>query len=157
MSIDYKKLFVIHKHLLKNHIPDDLMLLFFEYIGDLNESVSDLVTKHCFYIVRYKYPYLIAPKEHYMVERVFGHYCNLCKKLYIMQSPAQIRHHIRSNIHRFNLKHWDKIPAGRPTQLQMVLAFKNKHYNWYTWSQRVKKMVVPTINHHKIVFNQLYR
>ena len=45
----YKKISTIQNCLYDNDVPTDLHSIFFDFYGDLDESVDDLNNKHCFY------------------------------------------------------------------------------------------------------------
>ena len=62
--MNYRKFFVITREFQKKHMPDDLMQLAFEFLGDIDESVSDMINKHAFVRI-----------ETSITGKIWGHYC----------------------------------------------------------------------------------
>ena len=106
--MNYKHLFTIHRQLLKRDIPDDLMPVFFEYLGDLNETLDDLTNQNCWYKITYDDIDYIRNQQDKLVKmwqrRHGGHYCLVCKKVYDIRATWEFKQHCRGKVHTRNLK-----------------------------------------------------
>lgn len=96
--MNYNKLFCIQKELYKHSIPDDLVPIFFDYIGDLDETSIDLINKRCFWKIEYKHPTLF--KNYYFR---LGYYCNVCNKILQHTSVKQLKNHTKTKTHHVTL------------------------------------------------------
>ena len=104
MPTHYKKLFTIHRELLKRKIPDDIVPIFFDYLGEnLDETGEDLINRHCFYEVKCKEKYKSYRQIKYHTYK-FGHYCQVCDKIYKIRLPNQFLSHKNSSMHQKKLK-----------------------------------------------------
>lgn len=140
---NYKYIFAIHRALLKRDIPDDLMPIFFEYIGNPTETFDDLINKWCFYQISYNSPRtsLITKKIRY--ERFsFGHYCSVCDKIYFIFTGSQFRNHIQSRIHQKCIK---KYQHAIPILKNIEYLFKFKSRTYWKWNKQVKKKMLQSI------------
>ena len=73
--MSYRKLFTITRELQKKRVPDDLMQLIFEYVGDLNETSDELIDKHAFYRI-----------EDLISGKTYAHYCKCCEQILLDKS-----------------------------------------------------------------------
>ena len=90
----YKKISTIQNCLYDNNVPTDLHSIIFDYYGDLDESVEDLMNKHCFYQINCSS----------FIQRLRGYYCQICNKFLEVKSMRQLQRHINSVEHRHNLQ-----------------------------------------------------
>lgn len=153
--MDYKKLFKIQKSLLKNDIPDDLMPIIFEYLGDLNESVDELRNKHAFYKITGNY---VARINWIGSTQIIdwkpytpGHFCNVCQKFYLIHSPAQIRNHINNDYHKKQLK-LNKYPIDYIDTSKLKKQYKIKDWRFKWESEYRKKKIIESLCWEKITF-----
>ena len=154
MQQHYKKLFAIHKQLLKHEIPEDVIPLFFEYLGRLNETAEDLDNKHCFYTVYYKKPYYKPDGKTLFtsIKYEFGHYCNVCKKIYLVRTPKQLKLHCKSKGHSSNLELYN----GAPPKMHNVRnQFVMKDFHWGRYSSSKKKFLSESIELKKITLHNI--
>ena len=154
MQAHYKKLFAIHKQLLKREIPEDVIPLFFEFLGDLNETPSDLDNKHCFYEVTYEKPYYLTDGKTVFttIEYELGYYCNVCNKILLVKTEKQLKLHCRSNVHCRNLRTY----SGKPPQMHRVQEqFQLKNFNWNRYSPRTKKEIAKSVKIKKITLHNI--
>ena len=105
--MNHRHLFAIHKQLLRRNIPDDLMPIFFDYLGDLNESVDDLTNKHCWYKITYDDTEYFRTHDDKLVKswcrKRGGHYCNVCNKVYDIYVSWEFKQHCRGKVHCRNI------------------------------------------------------
>jgi hypothetical protein len=92
----FRTILRIHKSLLLHDIPDDIMPIIFDYLGDVSETPIELTNKHCFILVCYKCPYhrALASK---------GHYCLLCNRILELHSKKSLYRHVNSKYHKQQL------------------------------------------------------
>ena len=138
---NYKNLFTISRSLLKNNIPDDLIPIFFEYLGNLNESVTDLKNKHCWAEIKY---YDLDDK----FDRTFGHYCFCCNELYLLHTDTQLKRHALSKNHIKKLKKHDISDKIFATRLER--KFRKKCYSWFCRGQAWREKALATLKIEKI-------
>ena len=93
--IPYRHIFAINKALLKRNIPEDLIPTILEFVGDPTETREDLCNKFAFYEI------VIDFKR--CENCLFGYYCNVCEKVYLLESPCEFRKHINASFHKKKL------------------------------------------------------
>ena len=145
----YKKLFKIHRELMKYHIPDDIVPIIYEYIGNLNESEIDLANKWCFYIVKHNRDFhdRLTNKFLYTKENVIlGYYCTVCGKIYKFEYPSQFNTHTNGSYHKNRLKkiHYDPLD---PTLKQIQVCFSSKHPYFWRLSIDKKKKYLDSVKY----------
>ena len=146
----YKHIFATEQELINRNVPDDLIPIFFDYLGEPTETSLDLSNKHCLYRVDYTAPTIINGELRAMTDITFGHYCCLCDKLYLMESDAQILRHMKSRIHNKNLR---KNEPCNPTEKKIKYFFKLKYFWWFCKPQREQEMMLRSIRFENITFN----
>ena len=152
--MDYKKVFTIHKYLIRNEIPDDLMPIIFEYIGNLDESVEDLINHWCFHQLIMDEPLFSCRdgKIIYIGNTIFGFYCSVCQKIYKFQYHRQLREHLEGNVHRFNIKYE---PYPKPlTSAEFNLHFKYKYHRLHRYNKHVRERILNSIKLKHIHFDK---
>ena len=131
--MNYKHLFAIHKQLLKHEMPDDLIPLFFDYLGDLNETVHDMINQHCWWRITYDDTDFILAQNNKLARTWSrthgGHYCTICDKIYDIRATWEFKQHCRGRVHKRNLEK-DK-NSGPPTKDQILKAMKHKYHSFY--------------------------
>ena len=143
--MNYKHLFAIHKHLLKREMPDDLIPIFFDYLGDLNETVEDLTNQHCWYKITYDDIDYFRNDQYKLVKswcrKHGGHYCSICHKVYDIRATWEFKQHCRGNVHNRNLKN-DKNLAP-PTKDEIFKAMKHKYTHFWIHSVQSDQRTKP--------------
>ena len=139
--MNYKKIFTIHRHLLKNDMPDDLIPIFFEYLGDIDETVEELKNRHCFYEVQCLW---------HVANKIFqrcriGYYCKLCEKMYMIQTQSQFKAHLNSVYHRKQLKCGKDYKLTPPTVNDMEYWLKLKHPQYHSLSKHNKRILLKNV------------
>ena len=142
---EYKLLFKIHKELLKQSMPDDLIPIFFDYLGKLDETADDLINKRCFHSIHYEHPSV------FIKTALFGHYCSVCDKIYMIFAPHQFTNHCKSKIHHTNLKNNKYI---EPNDIRIRQLVYNKHPKMWQWKPKLKERTLKTIKYKNITLDQ---
>ena len=135
MQSHYKKFFTIQRQLLKCEIPEDLIPIFFDYLGKLDETVEELDNKHCFYKITHDKD-AKAPDTH------FGTYCNVCKKVMFLKTPKQLHLHCTSKGHR---NHYKSYKGFSPRMYEIQHEIITKHYRWMKYRYKHRRRVLNTL------------
>lgn len=90
----YKTIKAIQQGLYDNDVPDDLFDMIFEYYGDFDETIDDLINKHCFYKI------LCSS----LIQELKGYYCSVCNKFLEFRTTKQLKRHCNCKEHRKKLK-----------------------------------------------------
>ena len=142
--MNYKKLFIIQRELIKQGMPDDLLPLFFSYIGDLDETAIELANKHCFFeIICLMH---LTGKKFYRYK--LGHYCGICKKLYLIKCKSQMKSHLNSTHHKRKLEFGAKLQT--PVTQDLTYWLKMKHPQYSLLSVKEKQIVLKDVKINKI-------
>ena len=121
----YKTVKTIQNCLYNYDVPTDLYDIFFDYYGDINESVDDLNNKHCFKIITCSS----------FVRRVRGYYCCICNNFLEVKSTKQLKRHIRSKEHCLNLEYdYDFSTSITDDDIKRFCADK-----WFKGMKRIPK------------------
>lgn len=117
----YKTIKAIQQGLYDNDVPDDLFDLIFDYYGDLNETVDDLINKHCFHKI------LCSS----LIQELKGYYCSVCHKFLELKTMKQLKRHCSCHEHRTKLQnHLDVEQKYTKDDIRKCCAdkwFKNMH------------------------------
>ena len=89
--MNFRKLFVITREFQKRDMPDDLMQLTLEFLGDIDESVEELRNKHAFVRI-----------ETSITGKTFGHYCQHCRSFFSYKTNKGLARHCNSNYHKLD-------------------------------------------------------
>ena len=130
MEHSYKHIFIIQRQLLKQSVPYDLLPVFFNFLGNVTETQTDLINENCLFRI------VCAYKGYETVH--FGTYCNHCNKMYDIYTNGQYNRHFKSKNHCKNLK-INPYPDN-PNINNIRLIFLDKFYRFYSYSfkQRIK-------------------
>ena len=124
--MDYKKLFVIVKEFCKKDMPDDLMQLTLEFVGDLDESGNDLIHKHSF-----------LQLKTFGTGTVLCSYCKLCNRILCMKSQKELARHVKAKCHQDNIsKKYTHISKANLIQLFRI------YYSWHSVYRRLDPNLV---------------
>ena len=131
--MNYKHIFAIQKQLLKQNVPEDVIPLFFEYIGDLKETPNDLINKQCFYKITHDDIEYCRNSQNKLVKtwkRVYaGHYCTICEKIYDIQQKWEFKKHCKGNVHKRNINKNEN--TSPPTKKEILEALKHKYVSFW--------------------------
>ena len=121
-SIPYNYIFAINKGLLKRNVPEDLIPTFLDYVGDPRERREDLCNKFCFYGI------VIDFKRCKNV--LFGYYCNVCEKVYLLESPCEFKKHIKGSFHKKRLRNYSEEPPKDEKIYKAVFHKRPEQLYW---------------------------
>ena len=126
-------------------MPDDLVPIFLDYLGDVYQSPKDLENSNCFFKVEY---------EPYYWNRTLGHYCAICKKLYLLKGTAGLKRHLKSAFHQsmFKKRGYKWIP---PSKKEIHYWFKKKHYRYRCWDTDTKTRTINSVKYFNINLNDI--
>ena len=137
MESHYKKFFIIQKQLLKHNVPEDVIPIFFDYLGKLDETLDDLDNKHCFYEITCNND-----------DTHFGTYCNVCEKILFLKTPKQLHLHCASKGHRNHLGCY----RGLSPQMHRIKhEIVTKHYRWMKYRYKKRQRVLNTLKLNNII------
>ena len=120
---NFKKVLRIHKSLLLYDLPDDIIPLIYEYLGDLDENIIDMYNNHCFYGIYH------CGDEDY--KYVIGHWCNICKLHLQLRTEKSLNRHIISQNHNYHLRKYHKRKADRNIQKYKNEIKNTSVYKWF--------------------------
>ena len=129
-QIDYRKLFVITRELQKKNMPDDLMQLTLEFVGDLNESCEDLMNKYAFCKI-----------SNVVTKTTYGHYCYYCDRVLWFKTRKGLMRHVKSWIHEDNLEN----KKMRKSKMGIIKMFKRK-YNWRAFYKNLGEQFIEVVD-----------
>ena len=129
--MDYRKLFVITRELQKKLMPDDLMQLTFEFVGDLNETVEELSDKHLFYRI-----------EDLISGKTYAHYCSCCDIILCYKTSKGLARHCESNCHKKMKEH---LPTQKPKKSQIINEFKWV-FQWSVFFRNLKRSQLKVVH-----------
>ena len=117
--MNYKKLFVITRQLQRREMPDDLMQLTLEFVGDLDEKRKELRHKHAFCRI-----------DNLVTGVTICHYCKHCKIILMYKTNAGLSNHVKSNKHRMNTRTMPRDQVKRQTRKRVLCEYRS----YFTWS-----------------------
>ena len=94
----YKTIKAIQQGLYENDVPDDLFDMMFQFYGDFDETIDDLINKHCFYKI------LCSS----FIRELKGYYCSVCNKFLEFRTTKQLKRHTLCKSHRIRLQKYIK-------------------------------------------------
>ena len=95
-----KTILAVNRWLIYNDVPDDVIMLIFQFAGDLKETPTDLVNRHCFYKVTHR------KKGHKCGWFMRGTFCAICDRYLMLNTTKQLAVHKNSLGHQKNvIKH----------------------------------------------------
>ena len=152
MEDHYKKLFTIQKCLRQHNVPDDLIPIFFQYLGDLNETEVDLINKYCFYKVCYDDPYFRPNGTIFTtIHTHLGYYCNVCERILKYKSHKQLKNHIKIKSHQNNIKFkCHQYDHNKIDHQMFKLEFFSKIFRY---NDKVKSKMFKTIKLNNVILH----
>ena len=68
--------------------------MMFQFYGDFDETIDDLINKHCFYKI------LCSS----LIQELKGYYCSVCDRFLELKTRKQLKRHCKCKKHRINIK-----------------------------------------------------
>ena len=128
--MNYRKLFVITREMQKKRMPDDLMQLTFEFIGDLDETLEELKNKHVFSRIQN----LISGKT-------YAHYCHCCDRILMFKTSKGLMRHVESNGHEW----MNEYEYKRATRDEIKQTFKIETC-WSSFYRRLNPNIFQVVD-----------
>ena len=129
--MDYRKLFVITRELQKKRVPDDLMQLIFEYVGDMNETSEDLNNKYAFCRI-----------ENLITGKTYMHYCFYCDLLLCYKTNKGLARHCDSQSH----KYLTKKNLKKKTSVEEIVDKIKTVYMWSNFWRNIDKKMIKVVD-----------
>ena len=127
--MDYRKLFVITRELQKKRVPDDLMQLIFEYVGDMDETIDELQNKHVFYRI-----------ENLITGKTYAHYCSCCDQTLCYKTNKGLARHCQSIYHQKK----KQLPIQKVTKSTVIDDFK-LYFTWSSFYRALDKKLLKVV------------
>lgn len=133
-------------------MPDDLIPIFLDYTGDINQTPEELENSHCFFKVEYDGHYFDGMLT--IRDCTFGHYCAICKKLYLLRGPAGLKRHIKSANHQsmFKRRGYRWRP---PAKNDIIHWFIKKNYRYRCLNDVDSKKTIESVKYFNIDLNNI--
>ena len=132
--MNYKKLFAITRQLQRREMPDDLMQLTLEFVGDLNETRKDLRHKHLFCQIRNS-----------VTGEKYCHYCKSCDQILMYKTSAGLRHHVKSNKHCTNTKWLTRRLSKQQTRRRVLCEFRS-YFSWSSFYKNIHREMLDVVD-----------
>ena len=135
--MNFQKVFTVTRQLERNNIPLDLIQLTLEFVGDLNETVDDLVNKHVFSRI-----------EESIYEHDIAFYCHACNTILFYKTNKGLSRHIESVAHKHNAK-----SPNKQTNDASIIDELSYNYCWMINDVEKKKLfkVMPYVFQRQII------
>ena len=89
----------VYKSLVVRDIPDDVIDLILEFIGDISETDVELVNKRCTHKVNQR----SVAKDRNKSWIYGGHLCTICERYLALKTQRGMQRHFNSQAHQFKL------------------------------------------------------